>query len=138
MRPLPARASANRELVEPHRQPRFQNLRVGEAAVGHVRLHRAGAVMVRPGSRPAGDRLVILVPLVAEGEVVHRPLTWREPAGRREQGVGDHLAGLDIAGDNRGGIAGIEHRAFGNDQSDRAEAAVVHRDRVVDQCSHNV
>ena len=85
VRPCSARAAADRELLQPHRKPRFQDLGIGQPAVGHVRLHRARPVMVRPGARPAGDRLIILVPLVAEGEVVHRSLARREPPGRGEQ-----------------------------------------------------
>ena len=85
VRALPARAAADRELVEPHRQPRLEDFRIGQAAVGHVRLHRARPVMIGPGARTAGDRLVILVALVAEGEIVHRPLARRKPPGRGEQ-----------------------------------------------------
>src|SRR6185437_17148559 len=49
-----ARAAANGELVEAHGKPRFEDLRVGQAAVGHVRLNRAGAIEIRP--RAGADR----------------------------------------------------------------------------------
>ena len=85
MRALAARAAADREPLQPHREPRLQNLGIGQAAVGHVGLHRARPVMVGTGARSAGDRLVILVARIAEGEIVHRPLARRQPAGRGEQ-----------------------------------------------------
>ena len=39
-----ARAGANGITVQPHRKAELQHLRVGEARIGHVRLHDAGAV----------------------------------------------------------------------------------------------
>ena len=49
-------AAPDRELVEPDRKPRLQDLGIGQAAVGHVRLHRAGAVMVGARAGSARDR----------------------------------------------------------------------------------
>ena len=103
-----------------------------------MRLHRARSVMIRSRARAARDRLVILVALVAEREIVHRPLARRKAARRSEQRVGDDLAGLDIPGDDRGGISRIEHRAIGHHQLDRPQAAVIHRDRIVDQRANDV
>ena len=68
-----------------------------------------------PGARAAGDRLVVLVRVVAEREVVHRALRRREHAERAVQAVGDRLRRLDVAGDDGRRIARAQHRAFGND-----------------------
>ncbi len=40
------------------------------------------------------------------------------------------LRGLDIAGHHRAGIGGFQHRAFGDDDVDRPQAAGIHRDRL--------
>ena len=82
--PGPARAAADCKLVEPDRKARLKDLRIGQPAVGHMRLNRAGPIVVRPRAGAAGNRLIILVRRIAEGEIVHRPLARREPAGRRE------------------------------------------------------
>ena len=138
MRARAARSAADRKPVEPHRKARFQYFGIGQPAVGHVGLHRVGPVMVGPRARAAGDRLIILVGRIAEGEIVHRPLRRRQAAGGGEQGVGHHLAGLDIACHHRRGKGRAEHRLFWHHESDRAKAAVVHRDDVVDQCAHHI
>jgi len=70
----PARAGAQREFTQQHREARLEHLRVGEPRIGHVRLHAARAVVVGAGARAAGDGLVVLVAVVAEREVVHRSL----------------------------------------------------------------
>jgi len=75
-----ARSGADREVFESHRQAEFKHFRVGQARVGHVRLHDARAVEVRPGPRAASDRLIILVAVVTEGEVIHRALARRHHA----------------------------------------------------------
>ena len=115
----------------------FEDLRIGQARIGHVGVDRvgaveAGAVAEHAGRRARADRLVILVAVVAEGEVVHRALRRGERAERAEQAVGDVLRGLDIAGDHRRRIARRQHRAFGDDDVDRPEAAGVHRDVALD------
>jgi hypothetical protein len=47
--------------VQPHREAELQHLGVGQARVGHVRLHHAGAVEAGAGAGAARDRLVVLV-----------------------------------------------------------------------------
>ncbi len=92
----------------------------------------------RPGAGAAGDRLIILVPVVAEGEVVHRALRRRHhPHGAIER-VGDALRGLDIAGDHRRRIGRPQHAALGNDDVQRLQAAGIHRDLVVDHGAEDI
>ena len=138
MSALSAGTGTDRELIQAHRQSDFQNLRIGQPTVGHVGLHRASPVMVGPGARTARNRLIILVPLVAECEIVHRPLAGRQPTGGSEQGVRHNLARFDIAGDDGRRIGGFEHRAVGHDQFDWAEATVVHRYHVIDQRADDI
>jgi Tfp pilus assembly ATPase PilU len=56
--PGAARAGADGVAVQPHREAELQHLGVGQARVGHVRLHHAGAVEAGPGagSRPRSSR----------------------------------------------------------------------------------
>src|SRR5260221_39666 len=70
----PARAVADLEALEAHREAPFEHFGVGEPRVRHVGLHHVGTVESRPRARAAADRLVILVLPIAEGEVVHRAL----------------------------------------------------------------
>ena len=103
--PLPRRIA---KLLEQHREAPFQHLGVGEARVGHVRVH-ATSVPSKPfaRARAAADGFVILVAVVAEGEVVHRALRGAHHAERAVERVGDALRGLDIARDHRRRIARV-------------------------------
>src|SRR6185503_17815670 len=94
---LAARAAADLEALEPHREAPLQHLGIGEARVGHVGLHHVGAVEARPGARAAGDRLVVLIAVVAEREIVHGPLRGGEHAERAVERVGDALRSLHVA-----------------------------------------
>src|SRR6266849_9627532 len=67
-----AGATTDGETVDEDGKAPFQHLGIGEARVGHVRVDGVSAVEIRTGARAAADRLVILVALVAESEVVHR------------------------------------------------------------------
>ena len=102
-----ARAFSNRKLLQQHREAHFQHFGIGQSAVGHVALYHRGAGEVRARTGAARDRLVILVAIVAEGEIVHCPLRRRLRAQRAEQCVGDDLARLDIPCDDRGGVLGL-------------------------------
>ena len=75
---------------------------------------------------------------IAESEVVHRALTGGENAEGCEQGVGDGLAGFDIAGDDGGRIARVEHRALGGDNCQGAQATGVQWDVAIDQAAEDV
>ncbi len=138
MPPAPPLPLPDRERLEPHRKAPFEHLGIGEPRIGHVRLHDARAVEVRTGAGAARDRLVVLVRVVAEREVVHRPLRGRQHAERAVQRVGDRLRRLDVARDDRGRIARREHRPFGNHDPERLQAAGIHRDLVVDQRAEHV
>ncbi len=145
-RPGAARAGADRVALQPHREAELEHLGVGQARVGHVGLHDAvpSKPPTRPsasnaaGARAAGDRLVVLVARVAEGEVVHRALAGRHHAERAVERVGDAGRGLDVAGDHRRRRPRVEHRALGDDHLQRLQAAGVERDVVVDQGAEHV
>ncbi len=72
-------------------------------------LHHVGAVEAGAGPRAASDRLVVLVAVVAEREIVHGALRGREHAKGAVERIGDALRGLDVAGDHRRGIARPQH-----------------------------
>src|SRR4029079_10517734 len=69
-----ARAFADVEVFQHHRIAELQNLRIGQPRVGHVGVHGVGAREARAGRRARADRLVILVRVVAEVDVVHGAL----------------------------------------------------------------
>ena len=72
-----ARAVPDPEAFEPHREAPLEHLGIGQPGVRHVRLHHVGAVEVRAGAGAPCDGLIVLVALVAEGEVVHGALRRR-------------------------------------------------------------
>ena len=49
---LAARAAADGELLDQHRIAQLQDLRIGEARVGHVHVHGGGAVEAGPAPAP--------------------------------------------------------------------------------------
>src|SRR5690606_36546399 len=111
--PAAAAAAADRETVDAHRVAPFQHLGVGQPGVGHVGLHASGAVetariacsaLQYAGTRASGYGFVVLVTLVAEGEVVHRSLRSTHHPERAVQRIGDALRGFDVAGDHRRGM----------------------------------
>ena len=71
---LAAGAAANVEILEHHRKAGFQHFGIGEARIGHVNVNGARAVKAGARRRAGADGLVILIGVVAEGEVVHRSL----------------------------------------------------------------
>jgi len=60
---------------EPHRVAPFEHLGIGQARVGHVCLHSIDAAETVARAAAARNSFVVLVVGIAEGEVVHRPLT---------------------------------------------------------------
>ena len=114
-----AAASPDAIRVEAYGKAPLEHFGIGEPRIRHVRLDHARAVEVRPRAGTAGDRLVVLVALVAEGEIVHRALRGGERAQRAVERVGDCLRSLDIARDDRGRVTGLQHRAFGNRDLER-------------------
>ena len=116
----------------------LEDLRIGQARVGHVRVDGAAAVVPGAGASSAADGLVILHLVIAEGEVVHRALRRGHHAERAVQGIGDDLRRLDVAGNDGRRRVGTQHAAFGNDEIDRLQAALVHRDVFIDQRAEDV
>ena len=86
----------------------LQDLGVGEARIGHMGMHGAGAIEIRSRAGAAADGFVVLVAPVAEGEAVHGALGGGHDAECPEEGVGDALGGFDIAGGDGGGVVGIK------------------------------
>ena len=103
-----------------------------------MRVHGAAAVPVRAGPGAAAERLVVLVAVVAEGEVVHRALARRGRAERAEQRGRHRLRGLHVAGRHGGGARGRQHASRRDDDVDGLQAAVVERDVRVDQRAEDV
>ena len=135
---IAARSRPHAEPFQQHREPVLEDLRIGQPAVGHVRLHRAGPVRRGARARPAGDRLVILMAVVAEREIVHRALRSRQHAQRAVQRIRHHLARLDIAGHHRRGKARRQHRSLRQHDRHAPQAAVVHRDRPAHQRAEHI
>src|SRR3972149_831555 len=70
-----------------------------------------GAIEPAAGRRAGADRLVVLVALVAKGQVVHRALRGGKRAKRAKQAVSDRLGDLDVAGGDRRRLARRQHRS---------------------------
>src|ERR1700722_8740052 len=133
-----AAAGADRVGLGPDRGAPFELLGVGEPGVGHLRLHHVGAVDPLAGARAAGHRLVVLVPVVAEGDIVHRPRPLRHHVERSVEGAGDRLAGLDVAGGDGGRVLGAEHRPGRDYHGQRLQAARVERYVLIDEGAEHV
>src|SRR5262245_45878399 len=57
----PARAFTDVKILEQHRIAELEHFRIGEARVGHVGVHRIGAVESWTRRRARADRLVVLM-----------------------------------------------------------------------------
>ncbi len=79
----------------------LEHLGIGDRGVGHVAVHRVGAVEAGAGAAAAADRLVVAEALVAEQHVVHRALAAGGHPEGLEQGVDQPLAGLHVAPHDR-------------------------------------
>ncbi len=146
--PGAARTGADGEALHPDGIAPFQHFGVGQAGVGHMRLHHGGtveaagllALSIEHASRAgaARDGLVILMLRVAEGEVVHGALARGLHAQCAEQRVGHAHADLHIARDHGGGRPRRQHRALGHDEMQGLEATGVERNVVVHQAAKHV
>ena len=128
----------HRKFFKQNGEARLQYFGVGQAAVGHMCLYDRRAVKAGPRARSTCDGFIILVSVVAEGEIVHRPLRTRHHTQRTKQGIGNHLACLDIARNDRSGIARVDQRSFRRNNRDRFQTAFVHGNAVVDQRADNI
>ena len=129
---------ADGEFFQQHRITRFQNLRIGEARIGHMRVHRRHAVEIASRARAAADGFIILMARIAEGEIVHRALARGEHAQASEQRIHHRLARLHIARGHGGGRIGIEQRAAGHHDLDRLEATGIHRNVAFDKATEDI
>src|SRR5205814_1643146 len=109
-----AGTSADRMLLHDDRVSELDDLRIGHARVRHVRLDGCSAVEAVTRAGTAGDGLVVLVAIVAEGEVVHGALRGRHDAECAIERIGDALGRLYVAGDRRRGRRGRQHRTGWN------------------------
>ena len=121
----------------------LQHLGIGDPRVRHVGVDGARAVEARPGPGAAADRLVVAEALVAEEQVVHRPLAAGGEPERLEQGVDHPLAGLDVPPHHRRSLGGIVREGRiqhpGRDPDlDRPQDPLVERQRLGDQQAQDV
>ena len=116
----------------------LKNFGVGEPGVGHVRVDRRSPIVTGSSTRPATDRLVILMSAVSKGEVVHRSLAGGRYPQCTQQRIRDGLPGLNIPGHDGSRILRCQHAAFGDDDLDRFQATFVQRNSIVDQATENI
>ena len=99
----PAGPAPYRKPLQPNRVPVLDDLRIGNARVGHVRMHRISTITLGRRPTPATDGLVVTELIVAEQHIVHRALTGSAKAQGLEQCSHETLTGLDVsAADRRG------------------------------------
>ena len=110
-----AAAPAQRVLDRAQRELQLERLDRRVQRVRHRDVDRARPVRVGAGALAAADRLVVGEVVVAERQVVHRPLAERA-AERLEHQVGDARAGLDVAGHDRVRRLGVQQAALGGDR----------------------
>ena len=106
MEALAATPSPDRERLHQYRKTPLEHFRIRQAGVGHVRMNGVGTIEIRSGARTTADRLIVLVPVVAERKVVHGPLRGSHRPESSVESVGDALGRLDVSRDNRGWIPG--------------------------------
>src|SRR5262245_31640163 len=86
-----ARSGANVKVLKHHGIAELENLRVGQARIRHMRMDRVRAVKSGARGRTGADRLVVLVALIAEIEIVHGALRGGECSECPEKAVGHRL-----------------------------------------------
>jgi len=138
MRPCAARSPANPEFQESNGKAGFEDLGIGDAGIGHMRVNTRGTVCQGRRTGPSPDRLIMTKKLITEGHVVHRSLARGRPAERAEQDVHDPLRGLDIPAHDGGAARRIENRATGNHDLDRIETASVQWDSLRDKGTEHI
>ena len=111
-----ARAEPERVPLDAQRVGELERLGRRRERVRHRDVHARRAVGVRARALAAADRLVVGEAVVAEDDVVHRPLALRRhrhglPEGAEEQ-VDDPARRLDVPGGDRGGRAGVDEAAL--------------------------
>src|SRR5215469_6986956 len=99
-----------------------------------MRVYRVRSIKVWTGSRASANGFVILVLPVAEREVVHGALRIRQDSQRGIECIGNDLTGLHVTGDNGSRRPGIQQASIWNVYLDRAQAAVIEGDFLINQC----
>ena len=143
MFPCSARTAADRELADADGIAAFDYFGIGQSRVGHVRVNGIGPVGLGRGSAAAADRLVVTERPVAEGQVVHRPLTRGGHSQRAEQHIDDALRSLDVASHHRRAqrrviVRGRVEQTFGQHDRDRFQHTAVQWNVVLDEAPENV
>ena len=110
---LAAAAAPQRELAHPQRELGLQRLDRRVEGVRHRDVDRARAVGVGAGALAAAERLVVgEARSFARVRLFIVPWPWAgtgpAPRERGEDEVGDAAGGLDVAGGDGGGEAGVE------------------------------
>ena len=85
----------------------FQNFRVGDGGVGHMRVYSVRSVEPWAGAGAAADCFVVAATLVAEDQVVHRTLACSDDLEWLEQQIHQPLTRLDVTADHRWSLGGI-------------------------------
>ncbi len=101
-------------------------------------LHRIAAIEARARPAPAADRLVILIDVVAEEEIVHRRLGAGERPDRAEQRIAHRLRHFRIPRHHRPAGRGAEKGSGRDADLDRGEAPLIERDVGPDQAAEDI
>src|SRR3954454_12245381 len=117
-----AAVAPDRVLHDAHGELELERLHRRVERVRHRHVHRAGTVGVLACPLPAPECLVVREAIVAEREVVHRPLAERVPEGAQHE-VGDARARLDVPRHDGGGRASVQQGPRLRDHADRAVRA---------------
>ena len=124
---LAAGVFADGESLQADGKAPFQNLRVGDSRVGHVRVHGVRAVEARPGSGAAADGFVVAAALVAEDQVVHRPLAGGDDPKRLKQQIHQPLTRLDVAADHGWRLSGVVGKLGIEQATGKGDLDVLHQ-----------
>jgi len=122
-----ARAAAHGIASDAQGELELQRLHRRVQRVAHGDVHPRRAVGVRARSLASAECLVVGEALVAEREVVHRPLAERTTEGRQHE-VRHPRGGLHVAARHRGAGARVQHAPLGHADGQRPVGTGARRD----------
>src|SRR6266511_3662293 len=138
----PARAEPEAVTLDSERVLQLERLHRRREGVRHRHMHAAGAVRTRTGALPAADRLVVREAVVAEREVVHRPLALCGDVDCLTEGahhdVYDPRGRLDVARGDGGRRPCIDEAALGRRNGHGRKRAAGGREVRVDEDADDV